>query len=105
MSRARQGAVVREGAVGHEAVTVRMPLQEITGAGNGDDWPRVDSDLSFKVLAERLRAALRKVDQELSPPAGDASQQPRHGENDVSMRDGRKDPFSRRPVARATSRF
>jgi len=62
------------------------------GAGSGDDdaRPRIDSDLSLEVLAERLRAALRKVDQQLSPPAEHPSLQPRHGENDVSMRDGRK---------------
>jgi hypothetical protein len=61
--------IVRERAVGHEKVTMRMPLQKVTRAGDRDHdaRPRVRSDLSSHVLGEGLGAALRQVEQKLSP--------------------------------------
>ena len=62
-------AIVREGTVGHEDVSMRMPLQKVTRAGDRDHdaRPRVRSDLSPHVLGEGLGAALRQVEQKLSP--------------------------------------
>ena len=82
-------AIVRERAVGHEKVTVRMPLQEVAGAGDGDHdaGPRVRSDLSLHVLGDGLRRALREVEKKLAALAEDSAQEARHGEDDVTMRD------------------
>ena len=41
--------------------------------------------LMYSVMASR--AALREVEQELSPLAEDSTQEARHGEDDVTMRD------------------
>ncbi len=84
-----KGAIVRERAVGHEKVTVRMPLQEVAGAGDGDHdaGPRLRSDLSLHVLGDGLRRALREIEKELATPAEDSAEEARHGEDDVTMRD------------------
>src|SRR6266581_7857992 len=83
-------ATVREGTVGHEDVSMRMPLQKVTRAGDRDHdaRARVRSDLSPHVLGEGLGAALGQVEQKLSPLAEDPAQEARHGEDDMTMRHG-----------------
>jgi hypothetical protein len=84
-------AIVREGALGHEDVSMRMPLQEVAARGDRHDdaGPSVRSHPYPHVLGEGLRGALREVEQKLSPLSEDPAQEARHGgENDVSMRDG-----------------
>jgi hypothetical protein len=84
-----KGAVLRERSVGHEDVTVGMPLQEVAAGGDGDHdaGPRVRSNLCSQLLGEGLRAALREVEQKLPPLPEDSAQEARHGEDDMTMRD------------------
>ena len=62
-------AIVREGAVGHKDVSMRMPLQEVAARGDRHDdaGPSVRSHPYPHVLGEGLGAALRQVEQKLSP--------------------------------------
>jgi hypothetical protein len=71
-------AIVREGAVGHNDVSHE----------DDDARPSVRSHPYPHVLGEGLRGALREVEQKLSSPSEDPAQEARHGENDLSMRDG-----------------
>jgi len=81
--------IVRERAVGHEKVTMRMPLQQVAGAGDRDHdaGPRVRSDLSLHVLGDGLRRALREVEKKLAALAEDSAEEARHGEDNVTVRD------------------
>ena len=84
--------VVRERSVRHEKVTMWMPLEQVAAGRDGDDGagPSVRSELSLHVLGEGLGGALREVEQKLSPLSEDPAEEAQHGDNDVSMRDGRK---------------
>jgi hypothetical protein len=57
----------------------------------------VRSDPCPHVLGEGLRAALREVEQKLSPFSEDPAQEARHGEDDMTMRDG-LEHFSLQPL-------
>ena len=83
-------SIVREGAVGHENVTMWMPLQKIAGAGDRDHdpGPCVGSHFPPHVLAERLRAAWREIEKKLAAPPEQRTQEPWHGQHDVPVRDG-----------------
>jgi hypothetical protein len=80
----------RESAVGHEKVTVGMPLDQIAARRDGHDdaGPSVRAELSPRVLGDGLGGALREVEQELTPLAEDPAQEARHGEDDMTMRNG-----------------
>jgi hypothetical protein len=104
----RQGMerpVFGERAVRHQEVSVWMPLEHVAGGRDGDHdpGPPVRSQLSPHVLGDGLRAALRQVEQELSPLAKDPTQEARHGEDDVTMREGLEHLFAQplRPQERA----
>jgi hypothetical protein len=64
-------AIVREATVGQEKVTVRMPLNQVSGRDDGDDdaGPSVRADLSAHVLGDGLGGALGEVEQKLPPSA------------------------------------
>jgi hypothetical protein len=90
-------AVIREHAVGREDVSMRMPLQKVTSAGDRDHdaGPCVRSGLCSHELGEGLRAALRQVEQKLPPLPEDPAKEARHGEDDMTMRDGLVGPDAR----------
>ena len=69
-----------------------MPLDQVSGGGNGDDdsGPAVWAEPSADVLGDGLGGALRQVEEELPTLAEDAAQEARHGEDDVPMRNGRE---------------
>ena len=83
-------AMVREGAVGHEKVSMWMPLDQVAAGRDGDHeaGPGVRSDLSPHVLGEGKGGALREVEQKLPPLPEDPAQEARHGEDDMTMRNG-----------------
>ena len=85
-----KGAIVREATVGQEKVSVRMPLDQVPGGGDGDDdsRPSVRADSSPHVLGDGLGGALGEVEQKLPPLAEDPAQEAGHGEDDMTMRDG-----------------
>jgi hypothetical protein len=88
-----KGAVFGESPVGQQEMRVGMPLDQVSGGGDGDDdsGPSVRTELLAHVLGEALGGAVRELEEKLSTLAEDAAQQPWHGENDVPMRDGRED--------------
>jgi hypothetical protein len=69
-----ESAIVREGAVAHEKVTVGMPLDQVPARRDGDD----DAGPGFC-------AALREIPQQLSSPAEDAAQEPGHGASPLAL--------------------
>ncbi len=73
-----------------------MPLEKVPGGGDCDHdaGACVGAHLSPHVLAECLRTALREIEQQLPPFAEYASQQPRHGEDDMAVRNGREHLFA-----------
>jgi hypothetical protein len=81
--------IVRERAVGHEHVTVRMPLEEITAGGDGHDepGPSVRAEMPLHVLGEGLRRALREIEKKRAALPEDSAEEARHGEDNVMMRD------------------
>ena len=84
--------VFAERAVRHQEVSVGMPLEHIGGGSDADHdtGPAVRSHLSPDVLGDGLRAALRQLEQELSPLAEDSTQEARHGhDNDRAGIKGR----------------
>jgi hypothetical protein len=62
-----KSAILGKATVGQEEVSVRMPLDQISGGGNGDDdaGPSVRAELSAHVLSHGLRGTLREVEEEL----------------------------------------
>jgi hypothetical protein len=91
-----EGPVFRERAVGHQEVPVGMPLEHIGGGSDADHdtGPAVRSPLSPDVLGDGFRAALRQLEQQLSPLAEDSTQEARHGQDNVTMRDGLEHLFA-----------
>jgi hypothetical protein len=87
-----KGAVAGESPVGHEKVSMGMPLDQVSGGGDGDDdtglavWAKPFSD----VLGDGTGGALREVEEELSTLAEDPPQEAGHGEDDMAMRNGRE---------------
>jgi hypothetical protein len=92
---AREGmeaAIVRKDTVGQEKVSVGVPLNQVSGSGDGHDdaGPSVRAERPPHVLGYGLRGALREVEQQLPPLAEDPAQEARHGEDDVAMWNGRE---------------
>jgi hypothetical protein len=87
-----KGAVFAEAAIHAQQVSVRVPLDQVPGGGDGDDdsRPAVRGDAFSEVLGHRLGGALREVEEELSTLAEDPSQEAGHGEHDVAVPDGRE---------------
>jgi hypothetical protein len=87
-----KGAVVGESPVGQQEVCVWMPLDQVSGGGNGDDdtRPAVLAESSPDVLGEGLGGALGEVEEKLPTLPEDPPQETRHGEDDVAMGDGRE---------------
>jgi hypothetical protein len=85
-----ESAIVRESAVGDEQVTVWMPLDQVSGGGDGrdDSGPSVRAGLSPHVLGYGLDGTLGEVKQELPALAEDPAQEERHGEDDMTMGNG-----------------
>jgi hypothetical protein len=85
-----KGAVAGEGPIGHEQVSMGVPLGQVSGGGDGDDdsRPAVSVEPSSDVLGDGFAGALRQIEEELSSLAEDAAQEARHGEDDVTMRNG-----------------
>jgi hypothetical protein len=89
--RQREEATVRgEAAVGSERMEVRMPLQEISSGGDGDD--ETGADVSSRRAADefhaRLCASPGQLGQQIAPAAKQRPQQPRDGEHNVTMGHG-----------------
>jgi len=89
----RQGMerpVAGERAIGGQNVEVDIPLEHIAGGSDGDHdpGPRVGTHLPAHVLAERLRAAMGQIEKKLSPLPKDPTEQARHGEDNMTVRDG-----------------
>jgi hypothetical protein len=80
----------REAAGGREQVSMGMPLDEVAGGRDGDDEAR--PNLFTQALADGLGYGLRpregQLVQQLAALAEERPQEARHGENDVTMRDG-----------------
>jgi hypothetical protein len=87
-----KGAVVGESPVGQQEVCVGMPLDQVSGGGDGDDdtRPAVLAESSPDVLGEGLGGALGEVEEKLPTLPEDPPQETRHGEDDVAMGDGRE---------------
>ena len=64
------------------------------GDRDHDPGPGVGSDLPPHVLAECLRAALRQIEKKLAAPPEQRTQEPWHGQHDVSVRDGLEHLFA-----------
>jgi hypothetical protein len=86
-------------------MTVRMPLEHIAARSDRDHdaRPQLCAELGPQVLGHGLRAALREIEQQLTPLPKDPTQQAWHGENGVTVRDGLEDLFAQplRPQERA----
>jgi len=65
------------------------PLQQVAAAGDRDHdpGPCFGSDLSPHVLAECRSTALRQIEKEFAAPPEQRTQEPWHGQNEVTMRD------------------
>ena len=58
------------------------------GKGHADAGPSVRADSSPHVLGDGLGGALREVEEKLPTLAEDPAQEARHGEDDMTMRNG-----------------
>ncbi len=87
-----KGAVVGESPVGQQEVCVGMPLDQVPGGGDGDDYsgPSVRTELLAHLLGDGLGGALREVKEKLPTLPEDPPQEAGHGEDDVPMRNGRE---------------
>jgi hypothetical protein len=85
-----EGAVSGEASIRGQQVSVRVPLGQIPRGRDGDDdsRPAVLAEPSADVLGDGLGGALREVHEELSSLPEDAPQKPRHGQDDVTVRNG-----------------
>jgi len=87
-----KGAVFAEASIRGQQVSVRVPLDQVRGGGDGDDdtGPAVRAEAPPHVLGDGLGGALREVEEKLSALPEDPPQEARHGENDVAMGNGRE---------------
>ena len=87
-----KGAVVGEASIRGQQVSVRVPLDQVPGGGDGDDdsRPAVRAEPFSDVLGDGLGGALREVEEELPTLPEDAPQEAWHGEHDVAVRNGRE---------------
>ena len=70
-----------------------MPLDQIAAGGDRHDdaGSSVCADLSPHVFGDRLGGALGQVEEQLPPLGKDPAQEARHGENEMTMRNGIED--------------
>ena len=87
-----KGAVVGESPIGEEKVSVGMPLDQVSGGGDGDDdaGPAVWTESCPDVLGDGLGGALGEVEEKLPALPEDPPQEAGHGEDEVAMRNGRE---------------
>jgi hypothetical protein len=73
--RGQERVVLREGAIRHEDVEVRMPLERIAACGDGDDdaRPVIRPHCLAQIFAERFRSAAGEIEQQLAALAEDAA--------------------------------
>jgi hypothetical protein len=83
------GAGRRLAAVGREQVEVRMPLDQISSAGDGDDdaGARVTTDSPADELARGLGGGPPQLREQLAPAAEERTQQAGDGQDKVAVRD------------------
>ena len=70
-----------------------MPLDQVPARGDRDHdtGPSVRTEVSSHVLGEGLGGALGEIEEQLSALSEDPAQETRHGDDDMTMRDGGED--------------